>query len=100
MADPNSPAAEVIHDRRFTLLQRIQLTVVSWIVPALLRLIGCTLRATMTFEEGAIQSLDEIYPGIFPLLASLCIAGDLALSAAASGGDDQPEPAMGNSSRA
>ncbi len=66
MADPNSAVAEVIHDRRFTLLQRIQLTVVSWFVPALLRLLGCTLRATMTFEEGAIQSLDEIYPGIFP----------------------------------
>jgi len=31
-----------------------------------LRLIGCTLRQTTTYEEGAIQSLDEIYPGIFP----------------------------------
>ena len=51
---------------RFTLLQRTQLTLVSWIVPALLRLIGCTLRTTMTYEEGAIQSLDEVYPGIFP----------------------------------
>ncbi len=51
---------------RFTLRQRVQLTLVSWIVPALLRLIGCTLRITMTFEEGAIQGLDEVYPGIFP----------------------------------
>jgi lysophospholipid acyltransferase (LPLAT)-like uncharacterized protein len=50
----------------FTLVQRIQLTLVSWIVPALLRLIGFTLRATMTYEEGAIQSMDEVYPGIFP----------------------------------
>ena len=50
----------------FTLLQRIQLRLVSWIVPAVLRLIGCTLRQTTTYEEGAIQSLDEIYPGIFP----------------------------------
>lgn len=52
--------------QRFTLLQRIQLTLVSWIVPLILRLIGCTLRATMSYEEDAIQSLDEVYPGIFP----------------------------------
>jgi hypothetical protein len=51
---------------RFTLLQRIQLTLASWIVPALLWLIGITLRETMTYEEGAIQSMDEVYPGIFP----------------------------------
>lgn len=44
----------------------MQLTLVSWIVPAILRLIGCTLRTTMTFEEGAIQSLAEIHPGVFP----------------------------------
>ena len=35
-------------------------------MPAILRLIGCTLRETTTYEEGAIQSLDEVYPGIFP----------------------------------
>jgi len=51
---------------RYTLPQRIQLALVSWMVPVLLRLIGCTLRATITFEEGAIQGLDEIHPGIFP----------------------------------
>jgi lysophospholipid acyltransferase (LPLAT)-like uncharacterized protein len=61
--DPGNATAE---KPRFTLWQRIQLTLVSWIVPALLRLIGCTLRATMTYEEGAIQSMDEVYPGIFP----------------------------------
>ena len=63
MADQSSPEAG---EPRFTLSQRIQLTLVSWIVPALLRLIGCTLRETTTYEEGAIQSLDEVYPGIFP----------------------------------
>ncbi len=52
--------------QRLSLLERAQLALVSWIVPALLWLIGCTLRATMTFEEGAIQGLDEIHPGIFP----------------------------------
>ncbi len=44
----------------------MQLALVSWLVPAILRLIGCTLRETTTYEEGAIQSLDEVYPGIFP----------------------------------
>jgi lysophospholipid acyltransferase (LPLAT)-like uncharacterized protein len=53
-------------EQRFTWLQRIQLTLVSWIVPLILWLIGCTLRPTMTYEEGAIQSMDEVYPGIFP----------------------------------
>jgi hypothetical protein len=51
---------------RFTLSQRIQITLASWIVPVLLRLIGATLRETSTYEEGAIQSLEEVYPGIFP----------------------------------
>jgi lysophospholipid acyltransferase (LPLAT)-like uncharacterized protein len=51
---------------RFTLSERIQLALVSWLVPAVLRLIGCTLRETTTYEEGAIQSLAEVYPGIFP----------------------------------
>lgn len=51
---------------RFTLQQRLSLTLVSWIVPALLTLLGWTWRASITFEDGAIQSLDEIHPGIFP----------------------------------
>jgi lysophospholipid acyltransferase (LPLAT)-like uncharacterized protein len=64
--DPDNVVVKDSRDLRFTPLQRVQLTLVSWIVPALLRLIGCSLRATMTYEEGAIQSLDEVYPGIFP----------------------------------
>ncbi len=63
MADQSTPEAG---EPRFPLSQRIQLTLVSWVVPALLRLIGCTLRETTTYEEGAIQSLDDLYPGIFP----------------------------------
>jgi lysophospholipid acyltransferase (LPLAT)-like uncharacterized protein len=62
---PDQPSAES-GEARLTLSQRIQLTLVSWIVPAILRLIGSTLRETSTFEEGAIQSLAEVYPGIFP----------------------------------
>lgn len=57
-AEPGEP--------RFTLSQRIQLALVSWLAPAILRLIGCTLRETTSYEEGAIQSLAEVYPGIFP----------------------------------
>jgi len=52
-------------ERRFTLWQRVQLTLVSWIVPALLSLIGCTLRMTISYEEGAVEGPDHIYPGIF-----------------------------------
>lgn len=63
MADQSTPEAG---EPRFTLSQRIQLTLVSWIVPAVLRLIGCTLRETTTFEEGSMRNLDEAYPGIYP----------------------------------
>jgi lysophospholipid acyltransferase (LPLAT)-like uncharacterized protein len=35
-------------------------------VPALIALIGRTLRVTFNWEEGSIGSLDEIHPGIFP----------------------------------
>jgi hypothetical protein len=63
VADPNSVESG---EPRFTFSQRMQLALVSWLVPAILRLIGCTLRETTSYEEGAIQSLDEVYPGIFP----------------------------------
>ena len=51
--------------RRFTFWQRVQLTLVSWIVPPLLALIGCTLRMTISLEDGAVGGPDDIYPGIF-----------------------------------
>ena len=63
MSDQASAASG---ETRLTFSQRVQLTLVSWIVPAILWLIGSTLRETTTYEEGAIQSLDEAYPGIFP----------------------------------
>ena len=44
----------------------MQLTLVSWLVPPLLALIGCTLRPAVTYEEGVIRDLDDLYPGIFP----------------------------------
>ena len=60
-ADVDEPGA-----RPFTLLQRLQLWLVSWIVPAFLYLVGPTLRVTFSWEEGSIGSLDSIHPGIFP----------------------------------
>jgi lysophospholipid acyltransferase (LPLAT)-like uncharacterized protein len=59
-------AADSSAEPHFTLRQRLSLTLVSWIVPAFLTLMGWTWRVSFTFEEGAIQSLDEIHPGIFP----------------------------------
>jgi len=53
-------------ESRFTLLQRLQLALVSWVVPAIIALIGCTLRPTITYEDGAIDGLHDLYPGIFP----------------------------------
>jgi lysophospholipid acyltransferase (LPLAT)-like uncharacterized protein len=62
----SSAAADDSGERQFTLLQRLQLWLVSWIVPAFLYLIGSTLRVTFSWEEGSIGSLDNIHPGIFP----------------------------------
>ncbi len=62
----SSAAVDALDDRRFTLLQHLQLTLVSWIVPAFLYLIGPTLHVTFSWEEGSIGSLDNIHPGIFP----------------------------------
>lgn len=42
------------------------MTLVSWIVPAIVWLIGATLRITISFEDGAIQKLEDGYPGVYP----------------------------------
>lgn len=56
------------HELKLTLLQHTQLALVSWLVPAIIAVIGCTMRVTFSFEEGAIQSIadSELHPGIFP----------------------------------
>ncbi len=53
---------------RLPLGERLQIALASWLVSAILMLIGCTLRVSFSFEEGAIQSIDdsELHPGIFP----------------------------------
>ena len=50
----------------YSFAQRLFLTFASWIIPALIALIGCTLRVRFNWEEGSIGSLDNVHPGIFP----------------------------------
>lgn len=51
---------------RYSFGQRLSLTLVSWIVPAIVSLICSTLRVRFSFEEGAVSGFEEIHPGIFP----------------------------------
>ena len=56
-------------DRRelpLSLLQRVQISAVSWLAAAVVGLIGRTLRMTITFEEGSMPGLHAISPGIYP----------------------------------
>jgi lysophospholipid acyltransferase (LPLAT)-like uncharacterized protein len=64
--NPTNSAAGEILQPRLTLLQRIQLALVSWIASAVVGLIGRTLRMAITFEEGSIGGLDNVTPGIYP----------------------------------
>lgn len=66
MPDNAIEAASDDGDRKLTWSQRLQLALVSLLVPPLVALIGCTLRVEFAYEEGSIRGLDEIHPGIFP----------------------------------
>lgn len=59
---PEQPSAE----RHFSFLERLKFSLLSLLAAALIRVIGSTLRTSVSFEEGAIQSFDEGHPGIFP----------------------------------
>jgi len=59
-------AAEDRRELRLSLLQRVQISVVSWIAAAVVGLIGRTLRMTISFEEGSMPGLYAISPGIYP----------------------------------
>ncbi len=52
--------------RKYSFAQRLSLALASWLVPALIALIGCTLRVSFNWEEGSIGSLDNVHPGIYP----------------------------------
>jgi len=61
--------AIAVEDRRepqLGLLQRLQISLVSWIAAAVVGFIGRTLRMTITFEEGSMPGLHAISPGIYP----------------------------------
>jgi hypothetical protein len=51
---------------QYSLAQRFSLALASWFVPALIALIGCTLRVRFNWEAGSIGSLDNVHPGIYP----------------------------------
>ena len=56
--------------RRLSLRDRFLATLLSWIVPAALWLIGLTLRfdgppGDASAEEGSLTRIDDLYPGIF-----------------------------------
>ena len=59
------PALPPIDPRRFTLRQRIVLRLIIWLGYGLIRLIGPTLRVSVSYEDGAQQTLDQR-----PLVAS------------------------------
>jgi lysophospholipid acyltransferase (LPLAT)-like uncharacterized protein len=59
-------AAEEPREPHLSLLQRLKISVVSWLAAAMVRLIGRTLYMTVTFEEGSIAGLHKISPGIYP----------------------------------
>ncbi len=60
-----APALPPIDPQRFTLRQRIVLRVIIFLGHSIIRLIGPTLRVSVSYEEGAQQTLDQR-----PLVAS------------------------------
>jgi lysophospholipid acyltransferase (LPLAT)-like uncharacterized protein len=59
-------AAEEPREPRLGLLERLQISLTSWLAAAVVGLIGRTLRMTITFEEGSMPGLHAISPGIYP----------------------------------
>jgi hypothetical protein len=59
------PALPPIDPQRFTLRQRIVLRIIILVGHAVIRLVGPTLRVSVSYEEGAQQTLDQR-----PLIAS------------------------------
>ena len=57
-------AADDRREPQLGLLQRLQISLVSWIAAAVVGLIGRTLRMTISFEERCMPGLHAISPGI------------------------------------
>ena len=63
--DTTEPAPPATGPRRFTLRQRVVLRIIIWLGYWVIRLIGPTLRVSISFEEGAQATLEQR-----PLIAS------------------------------
>ena len=63
--DATAPAEPATGPRRFTLRQRIVLRIIIWLGYWLIRLIGPTLRVSISYEDGAQETLEQR-----PLIAS------------------------------
>jgi lysophospholipid acyltransferase (LPLAT)-like uncharacterized protein len=59
-------AAEDQRELRLGLLERVRISIVSWLASAVVALIGRTLRMSISFEEGSMPGLYAISPGIYP----------------------------------
>ena len=66
MADPAIPAGIKSAERTYSFAQRVSLALASWLLPALIALIGSTLRVSFNWEPGSIGNLDKVHPGIYP----------------------------------
>lgn len=66
MTDSGTTAESQNAGRTYSFAQRVSLALASWVVPALIAIIGCTLRVRFNWEEGSIGSLDNVHPGIYP----------------------------------
>jgi lysophospholipid acyltransferase (LPLAT)-like uncharacterized protein len=63
--DANSNPSVELSRRRFTLRQRFELKIISWLGYGLIRLIGSTLRIAVSLEDGAPEG-----PGARPVVAA------------------------------
>jgi hypothetical protein len=57
--DATAPAQPATGPRRFTLRQRIILRIIIWLGYWVIRLIGPTLRVSISYEDGAQQTMDQ-----------------------------------------
>ena len=68
MGEPLSAVEKTRAERAYSFLQRLSLWLASWIVPAIVSLIGCTLRMRFSFEEedNVPTAWKQVLPAIFP----------------------------------
>lgn len=66
MAETGITVKTTSSEQTYSFGQRLSLWFASWFVPALISLIGCTLRVRFNWEAGSIGSLDKVHPGIYP----------------------------------